>query len=146
SSGHTAPCCEAMGVKIEVYSSWSKDATEGPLLYQFNQEKIVIGRSPGSDVQLPHPAVSGSHAIINVQQVTHSIVDLDSTNGTRVNGEKLFANRAKVLRNGDVVELGGFRLEIKLDVVVGESHTGEKTSDMARRMVRNVLRERNVDV
>ena len=69
---------------------------------------IFIGRDPTSDIHLPAPIVSRQHARIDRTRQGHVITDLHSTNGTFVNGQRI--SRPHLLRRGDVVQIGPFKL------------------------------------
>ena len=68
-------------------------------------ESVVIGRSHDCDLPVHADRASRRHAEIRPSGVRHEIVDLDSTNGTLLNGAP-FAHPAP-LRDGDVVDVGG---------------------------------------
>jgi hypothetical protein len=53
------------------------------------RERVVIGRSPGSDFIVTDPTVSGSHAIVSYADGAWKLEDSDSTNGTFVNGWRI---------------------------------------------------------
>jgi hypothetical protein len=67
----------------------------------------VIGRSKDCDIQLPDPNVSRRHAEVRQEGAAYWVVDLDSTNGTEVNGRR--QKRAK-LRQGDRITVGSTEL------------------------------------
>ncbi|MEW6363733.1 MAG: FHA domain-containing protein [Acidobacteriota bacterium] len=75
---------------------------------------IRVGRDHGNDVVWPDNVVSAHHAEIRRQRGRHVLVDLDSRNGTFVNGERV---RERVLEDGDRIELGegGPMMEVHLD-------------------------------
>ncbi len=129
-----------MGVRLLVRSTWTSD-TADEHAYEFDQPRIAIGRHRGSDVHIPHPAVSGAHATLRAEGARWVVVDEGSTNGTRVAGERLPPGRPKPLSDGDVVHVGGFsiRLEAK-PVVTATSARG--TATLARRIVEEALRGR----
>ncbi len=64
---------------------------------------ITIGREEGNSIQLNDERVSRFHVKIQEDQGKLVLTDLESTNGTRVNGEPV---RLWILRHGDVVTLG----------------------------------------
>lgn len=70
-------------------------------------EQNVIGRSSRSDIRIKHPGISSEHALIRVVDTVATIEDLDSTNGTRVNGRGITRH---TLRHGDQIEVGRERL------------------------------------
>jgi predicted component of type VI protein secretion system len=73
-------------------------------------EVTVVGRSPEADVQLEDEAVSWNHLEIERRGEVLMATDLDSRNGTTLNGEPL--GRPRRLRNGDTLIVGGHRLEV----------------------------------
>jgi len=127
-----------MGVRITVQSLWT-EVNPSAFTYEFAQSRIVIGRSRSADVQLPHTAVSGSHASIREQDAGYVLVDEGSTNGTRVNDIRVAVGRPKVLRNHDVVDLGGYRLSIDVGVPVSQTMSARLTADFARRILAEQL-------
>lgn len=127
-----------MGVRITVQSLWT-EANPSAFIYEFAQSRIVIGRSRSADVQLPHTAVSGSHASIREQDAGYVLVDEGSTNGTRVNDIRVAVGRPKVLRNHDLVDLGGYRLTIDVGIPVAQSMSARLTADFARRILAEQL-------
>jgi len=128
-----------MGIRLKLRNHWTSSADAEPVLYEFEQERVAIGRGAGADVRLPHRAVSQNHASIQVESDRFTITDLGSTNGTRVNGEPLIAERPRHIRNGDVIELGGFSLRFEGSVIVAQATTWERTSALARQLVRDVM-------
>jgi len=69
---------------------------------------LIIGRDPAADVPLEAPVVSWQHARLDRTPQGHTLTDLNSTNGTFVNGQRL--THPQPLRQGDVVQIGPFRL------------------------------------
>ena len=75
--------------------------------YNMSKERYTIGRLPDNDVRIDNPAVSGHHSlIINILNDSF-LEDLNSTNGTYVNG-KLIKKHA--LQNSDVITIGHHQL------------------------------------
>ena len=64
---------------------------------------ITIGREEGNDIQLNDDRMSRCHARIQRDNERHVLIDLDSTNGTKVNGRSCHVH---VLRYGDVITVG----------------------------------------
>jgi pSer/pThr/pTyr-binding forkhead associated (FHA) protein len=73
-----------------------------------DREKIMIGRKPHNDVQIDNLAVSGEHAVIKSIQNDSFLEDLQSTNGTMVNGQSV---QKHFLQDGDVIEIGKYKLK-----------------------------------
>ncbi len=80
--------------------------------YNMSKERYTIGRLPDNDVRIDNPAVSGHHSlIINILNDSF-LEDLNSTNGTYVNG-KLVKKHA--LQHGDVITIGHHQLRFADD-------------------------------
>jgi pSer/pThr/pTyr-binding forkhead associated (FHA) protein len=68
----------------------------------------TLGRREGCDLVLPDPRVSREHARVERDALGTEVVDLGSTNGTFVNGQRVQRRR---LRNGDRIRIGDAVLE-----------------------------------
>ncbi len=90
---------------------------------ELTPERITIGRHPDNSVQLNDRAVSGHHAVIVNIMSESFLEDLDSTNGTLVNGRRIAKHP---LSHGDVITLGHHTLKYESDVQVDEDEL-EKT-------------------
>jgi pSer/pThr/pTyr-binding forkhead associated (FHA) protein len=89
--------------------------------YNMNKERYTIGRLQDNDVRIDNPAVSGHHAlIINILNDSF-LEDLNSTNGTYVNG-KLIKKHA--LQHGDVITCGHHQLRF-VDNQAGDNEPDE---------------------
>jgi pSer/pThr/pTyr-binding forkhead associated (FHA) protein len=73
--------------------------------YELSSEETLIGRNPTTDVTLLDENISREHAIILFDESTgaHTIEDLQSTNGTKVNGKGV---RSHELQHGDEIQIG----------------------------------------
>jgi len=93
--------------------------------YNMSKERYTIGRLPDNDVRIDNPAVSGHHSlIINILNDSF-LEDLNSTNGTYVNG-KLIKKHA--LQNGDVITIGHHQMRFSdQDANQSEQDEFEKT-------------------
>jgi len=89
--------------------------------YNMNKERYTVGRLPDNDIRIDNPAVSGHHSlIINILNDSF-LEDLNSTNGTYVNG-KLIKKHA--LQHGDVITVGHHQLRF-VDSQAGETEPDE---------------------
>ena len=89
--------------------------------YNMTKERYTVGRLPDNDVRIDNPAVSGHHSlIINILNDSF-LEDLNSTNGTYVNG-KLIKKHA--LQHGDVITIGHHQLRFS-DQQVPETEQDE---------------------
>ncbi len=75
--------------------------------YNMNKERYTIGRLPDNDIRIDNPAVSGHHSLIINILSDSFLEDLNSTNGTYVNG-KLIKKHA--MQHGDVITVGHHQL------------------------------------
>ncbi len=92
--------------------------------FPLEKERIILGRKPENDIQVDTLAVSGQHAAIITILNDSFLEDLDSTNGTYVNG-KLVKKHA--LKNGDVITIGKHELKYVNDEASDEDDEFEKT-------------------
>jgi len=79
-----------------------------PNYIALDQDLITIGRSPDNDLVLADSVVSRRHAIMERIKAGWFLRDLDSSNGTDINGQRVSEMRA--LRNGDEILIGRSRL------------------------------------
>src|SRR5690242_10105825 len=80
--------------------------------YNMNKERYTIGRLPDNDIRIDNAAVSGHHSLIINSLNDSFLEDLNSTNGTYVNG-KLIKKHA--LQHGDVITVGHHQLRFVED-------------------------------
>ena len=83
------------------------------LAFPVQGERVTIGREADNLIQLPHDKVSKHHAVILPGQEGWEIKDLQSTNGTLVNGKQV---PSAVLKDGDLVKIGPFELYFETNV------------------------------
>src|SRR5262249_55179836 len=80
--------------------------------WQLSEPVMIIGRDAERQIALPDPLVSHSHAQIIRQLAGYFISDLDSSNGTLLNGEPLVA--PTLLSPGDVLQIGSVELRCEV--------------------------------
>lgn len=87
---------------------WCVDVDKGPRtlrgLHVDMLGPVIIGRSPSSDIVINEPFVSASHARFTLQGPALVLEDMNSTNGTMVNGRTIL--EPVTLRDGDEVQVG----------------------------------------
>lgn len=76
------------------------------------KECLTIGRRPYNDIALDDLTVSGEHALLRTRGTESVVHDLESRNGTLVNGMPV---DKRVLGDGDVIDIGIYRLRYVLD-------------------------------
>jgi pSer/pThr/pTyr-binding forkhead associated (FHA) protein len=89
---------------------WLTGAEGEPRSVPITDGRTVVGRDPAADLHIEDEAVSWNHLEVESRGGVLMATDLDSRNGTTLNGEPL--DRPRRLRNGDVLVVGGHRLEV----------------------------------
>jgi len=107
--------------------------------YPVHRGDCVLGRAPHCFLVLSTEQVSREHAAVRLVGDTLEIEDLHSRNGTRVNGRNVEGKRR--LEPGDVIEVGGERLEVLRRVSRDQASTvqGDAPEDPAAKAQRNIL-------
>ena len=80
---------------------------------QLTKDRTTLGRRPYNDVVIDNLAISGEHAVFQMSGSDVFIEDLNSTNGTYVNGK---AAKKQQLVNGDTVEVGKYKIKFVAEV------------------------------
>lgn len=75
---------------------------------QLTKDRTTLGRRPYNDIVIDNLAVSGEHAVIQLSGNDVSLEDLNSTNGTYVNGK---AVKKQMLANNDTIEIGKYKIK-----------------------------------
>jgi hypothetical protein len=68
---------------------------------------ITVGRLEDNNIQIEHASISGHHAVFKLDGLDYVVKDLDSTNGSRINGERISQQK---LRRNDILRLGNIEL------------------------------------
>jgi predicted component of type VI protein secretion system len=87
---------------------------------QITKDKTTLGRRPYNDIVIDNLAVSGEHAVLQMVGADVFIEDLNSTNGTYINGKAI---KKQLLSHNDTVEIGKYKIKYLVD----ESGDYEKT-------------------
>ena len=75
---------------------------------QLTKDRTSLGRRPYNDVVIDNLAVSGEHAVLQMTGADVHIEDLNSTNGTYINGK---AVKKQLLRHNDTIEIGKHKIK-----------------------------------
>lgn len=81
---------------------WQPPGQE-PMAFALRQERVAVGRDAGNDIRLPEAAVSARHAVVITRAGISTVHDLNSSNGTWINGQRV---ESQALAHGDVVQFG----------------------------------------
>lgn len=87
---------------------------------QITKDKTTLGRRPYNDIVIDNLAVSGEHAVLQMAGAEVFIEDLNSTNGTYINGK---AVKRQLLANNDTVEIGKYKIKYLVSDGVDYEHT-----------------------
>jgi pSer/pThr/pTyr-binding forkhead associated (FHA) protein len=71
--------------------------------HELVRDIVMIGRAPSNHMVIDHPTVSGQHALLLRVRHSYWLKDLNSTNGTQINGD--FVTDAE-LKDGDTIRFG----------------------------------------
>jgi hypothetical protein len=99
--------------------------------HDLDKDLITIGRRPNNDIHIDNLAVSGSHAVVRTIGSDSFLEDLDSTNGTIVNGKPI---KKHILQHGDVIELGKYQLKYVNEATINAA-AGGSTADFEKTMI-----------
>jgi pSer/pThr/pTyr-binding forkhead associated (FHA) protein len=95
----------------------------------------LIGRGPQCEIRLPDRDISLRHAQILLTTQEAFLVDLGSTNGTRLNAKVLPPDSRAPLRDGDAIEIGSYRLTFSLSARATSSSPAELARELARELL-----------
>lgn len=84
---------------------------------QITKDKTTLGRRPYNDLVIDSLAISGEHALLQMAGQDVFIEDLNSTNGTYINGKPI---KRQQLRHLDTVEIGKYKIRYLVDDPTGE--------------------------
>ncbi len=75
---------------------------------QLTKDRTTLGRRPYNDIVIDNLAISGEHAVMEMTGSEVYLEDLNSTNGTYVNGK---AAKKQLLAHNDTVEIGKYKIK-----------------------------------
>ncbi len=75
---------------------------------QLTKDRTTLGRRPYNDIVIDNLAVSGEHAVMQMLGNEVHLEDLNSTNGTYINGK---AVKKQLLQNNDGIEIGKYKIK-----------------------------------
>ncbi len=79
---------------------------------QLTKDRTTLGRRPYNDIVIDNLAVSGEHAVIQLVDGEAVLEDLNSTNGTYINGKAI---KKQPLQNNDSIEIGKYKIRFHSD-------------------------------
>lgn len=84
----------------------------GSHVQEFQKSRVVLGRSRDADFRLDDPNISRRHAVVYWEDGRAFVKDLDSTNGTLLNGRPI---ASAALEDGDVLTLSGCTVVVETE-------------------------------
>lgn len=100
--------------------------------YPLDKERITIGRRPTNDIHIDNLVVSGEHAVVVTIGNDSFLEDLESSNGTLVNGQPI---KKHVLQHGDMIEIGKYQLKYVAEAAVNVAAMGSSPEDFEKTMI-----------
>jgi pSer/pThr/pTyr-binding forkhead associated (FHA) protein len=98
--------------------------------YELKVDKTTIGRLDDNSFQIPEQSVSSHHCEVLLKGSDVVVKDLNSTNGTFINGEKV---TEQVLKPGQVLRLG--TIELRLESDAAQAQASKKQMDQQTRVI-----------
>jgi hypothetical protein len=100
----------------------------------FDAPRVVIGRAPGCELQLPDPSVSPRHASLRQRGSDYVVVDEGSENGTFAGSQRLERHAPHPVRDGELLRFGRVWVEVRLGPAE-QTIEARASRELARRLV-----------
>jgi FHA domain len=110
-------------------------------VFILNKYRMTLGRRPYNDIVVDNLAVSGEHAALQVIGRDYFIEDLNSTNGTYINGQKI---KRQILKNNDDIEIGKYSIKYVLDAVRMKLPSATNEAELPTAQAVDALVDRNL--
>lgn len=101
--------------KISVEHSGIKE------IHRLLSQATKVGSDANNEVVLDDPSVSPNHARLEFRNSDTFLIDLNSVSGTYVNGSKLLPNVPQMLKPGDIIEIGQYKISLIRDDVLSDA-------------------------
>jgi len=105
----------------------------------FDAPRVVIGRAPGCELQLPDPSVSPRHASLRQRGSDYVVVDEGSENGTFAGSQRLERHAPHPVRDGELLRFGRVWVEVRLGPAE-QTIEARASRELARRLVDAALK------
>ena len=84
--------------------------------FEIKKSPFILGRDEKADVPLPLDSVSRRHAMISYKEGKYLIKDMDSTNGTIINGSFLKRGKEIILNDKDKIGIGDVLIQFHSEI------------------------------
>ena len=99
---------------------------EAGKIYDLEGDRVRFGSSPENEIQIDHPSVDQSHAMVRIQQGRYLLYDMGSVGGTSVNGNPV---AGALLRDGSQISMGASELFFsQVGGGTAEDDTGQRSN------------------
>lgn len=105
-------------LKLKVFNYQIGDFQEKTLAPETTKNEWVIGRASTCDLVLASPEVSRVHGRIEYDKGQYYFTDFGSTDGSRINNDKIAINQRYCLKKDDLIRIGDFLLAIEAMEIV----------------------------
>jgi len=102
--------------------------------------RVVVGRAPGCELQLPDPSVSSRHASLRQRGLDYVVVDEGSENGTFIGATRLNRQTPHALSDGELLRFGRVWVEVRFEPTAVAPETGA-SRELARHLVEHALEQ-----
>jgi ABC-type multidrug transport system ATPase subunit/pSer/pThr/pTyr-binding forkhead associated (FHA) protein len=108
---------------------------QAPVSQAVSKPVFTLGRAADNDLVLNYPTVSNYHARLEQRGTSYHVIDLGSTNGTTVNGQRIALQQPQPLQAGDILRIGdlqGNSISLTFQDTGGAARRGTIVLDPAR--------------
>ncbi len=106
--------------------------------HELTVEKTTVGRVDDNTFAIAEASVSSHHAEILLRGNDVVIKDLNSTNGTFINGEQVAAEKETVLKPGQILRLGKIEMRLETEASAAAAAPAKKAADQTLVIPRGV--------
>ncbi len=86
------------------------DGPDLPAIHRLAAPETTIGRGGEASFALSDPSVSKRHAVVEIQGPVYTLIDLESLNGTFLNGRRLVSGGRERVKHLDEIQVGDTRM------------------------------------
>jgi hypothetical protein len=101
-------------VTLGTFHNLERDHPLAGQVFQLTRQRkrLLVGRGEGCDVQVPDESVSDQHCMLEVRDRELLVIDLGSTNGTAIHGQRISAKTPQTAVDGDLLSIARYSFEV----------------------------------